>query len=115
MNSSVDTSHLVVGELYTHKDVKNTKYMFIGFSPNKRPVFQKSSGETCPYESRDPQNYKLYKPPVVHKRYLQWYKNTKTGKVVSVISEKHWDKEYESSFNYVLLSETVVTYTERQV
>ena len=114
MNSSVDTSHLIVGELYTHKDVKNTKYMFIGFSPNKRPVFQKSSGETCPYESKDPQNYKLYKPPVVHKRYLQWYKNTNSNVVHVTISSHKWNFQHWQS-NIILLSETEVTYTEEQV
>lgn len=52
-----------------------------------------------------------YKPPVIHKRYLCWYRSKSTNKVSSCTREKRWDNR--EMYSWILLSETEVTYEEK--
>ncbi len=90
---------------------ENCVYLFVGYTTDQHLVFQNLSTKAVFTEPNDTECIP-YTPPVEHKRYLCWFKNS-AGEVFCNILKSPW-KEYKFGDNQTLLSETLVTYTEEK-
>jgi len=84
-------------------------YHFVGYTTDQYLVFQNVGRRSIVTKSYDTK-CTPYSPPVVHKRYLRWYKYNKNGEVYCTTSCAPWIE----TLGYTLLSETIVTYTEEK-
>lgn len=101
---------LIPRNQYIHKRDKDV-VLFVGYGVDKQPIFQNIFNSFLYKGEAD--YYIPYSPPVVHKRYLQWYCPIAQPYLVScTASSIPWDKNSYPSFE--LLSETVVTYTKEK-
>jgi len=102
-------TNLIPGNQYVHKTNRDV-VIFVGYGMHQEPIFQNIFSKSTYSGSID--YYVPYSPPVEHKRYLCWFKNS-AGEVFCNILKSPW-KEYKFGDNQTLLSETLVTYTEEK-
>ena len=84
MSKSVTKTKFIPGKKYSRSTDMTRVHLFVGYSSRGMRVWENNHGTI--WQEMDSIPWKEFKEPVIHTKYVHWYRVPKTGKIGTLVS-----------------------------